>query len=445
MRILLVANGFPPFSTHGTEMYTYNLARTLREAGHAVHVFFPNDRGETPYTTMHGEYNGVPYTAVQRQTEPQRDLRYSYCDPGIEPLFVLLLRSFMPDVVHFTYVLIGLSAALIQWTQRAGIPAIVTTTDVHFPCMRGQLLDVNNALCAGPEGGKRCTAVCYSFTGWSLDPAHLLPEDEPVEHVWSPRYDEISPLVLRDRYLKTVLRGADVVIAPTRWVYNVLSDWGIPPDRMIQAEYGIDDTILHPFTYRPADHVRVGYIGQLLPFKGPQTLFEAFTYCDAPAAELKVYGDYAYGPAAHFLREVVRYTVDPRIRFHGTFPHDEIGDVLGGMDVLVVSSIWHENSPLVLRNAVATGTPVIVSDMEGMRPYVRHMGNGLLYRAGDVDDLYAKLQLVLDNPDLLAAFRAHRIHTTTIAEDVARLLGIYAEAREARQEAGVGADERGNT
>lgn len=425
MRILLVSNGFPPFSTHGTEMYTYNLARALKEAGETVHVFFPLDRELAAYETMTGSYDGIPYTAMQRQTVPPSDLRYYYNNPAVNPVFILTLNRFKPDIVHFTYVLMGLSASLITWTKKMGIPAVVTLTDVHFPCMRGQMLDTDNALCTGPEGGTRCSRVCFASSGFALDDASVLPEETVVTDVWSPRYEGINPLVLRDRYLRTVLRGADRVIAPTAWVRAVLLRWGIPPDLILQAEYGIDDRVLLRHEHRPADHVRIGYIGQLLPHKGPQTLFEAFSYCEDPTAELKVYGDYEYGPARSFLRGMVRYTTDPRMRFLGTFPHDQIGVVLSQIDVLVIPSIWHENSPLVLRNAVATRTPVIVSDTEGMRPYVHHMGNGLLYEVGSVDDLYLKLQLVLDNPELLDDFRRYDVTTTKIAEDAALLVQLY--------------------
>jgi len=430
MRILLVANGFPPDSTHGTEMYTYNLARALQEAGETVHVFFPVDRGLTAYERMAGEYHGIPYTAMQRQTEPPSDLRYYYNNPAVDPVFLLVLNTFKPDLVHFTYVLMGLSASLITWAKKTGLPTVVTLTDVHFPCMRGQLLDTNDELCAGPEGGARCSRVCFAHAQFPLDDASLLPEDAVVTDVWSSRYVGINPLVLRDRYLRTVLRSVDRVIAPTAWIRDVLTRWGIPPDLIYEAEYGIDDHVHRGYTHHPADHIRVGFIGQLLPHKGPQILFEAFGACDDPTAELKVYGDEQYGPARHFLRSIVRHTTDARIRFCGTFPHDRIGEVLSEIDVLVIPSIWHENSPLVLRNAVATNTPVIVSNTEGMRPYVHHMGNGLLFAVGDVDDLYLKLQMVLDNPELLDAFRRYDVATTTIEEDAARLIRLYATLRD---------------
>jgi glycosyltransferase involved in cell wall biosynthesis len=436
MRILLVSNGFPPFSTHGTEMYTYNLARALSDAGHTVHVFFPADRGEAAYTTVAGQYSGIPYTAMQPQLRPPPDLRYSYADRAIDPIFMYLVGTFNPDVVHFTYVLIGLSASLVLACRRIGLPVVITTTDAVFPCIRGQLLDIDGAHCPGPDGGRRCATVCFRETGWPLDEEATPPLDVAVDDAWSPIYDRMHPLVLRDRYLRTVLRSADVVVAPTPWMRDVLMAWGIPDTSIRQAEYGIDDSILCGYVHRPADHLRIGYIGQLLPHKGPQTLFAAFRLCAAPSVELTVYGDDQYAPARSFLRSLVRDTADPRIHFRGTFPHDQIAAVLGEIDVLVVPSIWHENSPLVLRNAVATDTPVIVADMEGMRPYVQHLGNGLLFEAGNVDDLYLKLQYVLDNPELLDRFRRYHIPTTTIAEDASGLSRVYASLIASRGAAG---------
>jgi glycosyltransferase involved in cell wall biosynthesis len=57
------------------------------------------------------------------------------------------------------------------------------------------------------------------------------------------------------------------------------------------------------------------------------------------------------------------------------------------MDFLVIPSTWYENSPLVLLNALASHTPVIVSDVEGLTEFLQPDVNGYKFARGDVDDL----------------------------------------------------------
>ena len=42
---------------------------------------------------------------------------------------------------------------------------------------------------------------------------------------------------------------------------------------------------------------------------------------------------------------------DPRVEFRGPYRNDEVGRVLGELDVVVVPSLWLENAPLVIQEA----------------------------------------------------------------------------------------------
>jgi glycosyltransferase involved in cell wall biosynthesis len=89
-----------------------------------------------------------------------------------------------------------------------------------------------------------------------------------------------------------------------------------------------------------------------------------------------------------------------------------MADVLESMDLLVIPSRWYENSPLVLLNALATHTPVLVSDVSGMTEFLEPGMNGHAFERGDVDDLYRHLR------ELLAAGgeRLHSLAKTTAYE-----------------------------
>ena len=67
----------------------------------------------------------------------------------------------------------------------------------------------------------------------------------------------------------------------------------------------------------------------------------------------------------------------------------------------MIPSRWYENSPLVLLNALATHTPVVVSNVEGMTEFLDEARNGFSFQRGSVDDLVRVLsEVVLDRDKL---------------------------------------------
>jgi len=77
-----------------------------------------------------------------------------------------------------------------------------------------------------------------------------------------------------------------------------------------------------------------------------------------------------------------------------------VNDVFNKVDAIVVPSIWYENSPLVIHEALQVRVPVITADIGGMSEYVQHKVNGLLFKHRDVVSLAAEMQFLLDNPKL---------------------------------------------
>jgi glycosyltransferase involved in cell wall biosynthesis len=98
-----------------------------------------------------------------------------------------------------------------------------------------------------------------------------------------------------------------------------------------------------------------------------------------------IYGDpEAFPEYAARLRRIAAN--DPRIRFCGAFPNEKISDIFSTLDVLVVPSIWYENTPLVIYSAQACRCPVIASNL-GVCGGGVHEENGLLFEPGNPADL----------------------------------------------------------
>ena len=152
--------------------------------------------------------------------------------------------------------------------------------------------------------------------------------------------------------------------------------------------------------------LRVGFIGTLAFHKGGHILIEAFQQLLAPGAILKLYGcseeDQDYASSLQ-----VRAGGNESIEFCGTFPNSQIAKVFEGIDVLVVSSLWYENTPLVVYSAQAARCPVVASDLPGLSAVIKNNENGLLFESGCSVDLEKQLTRLVTEDGLLHRLSAN--------------------------------------
>ena len=93
--------------------------------------------------------------------------------------------------------------------------------------------------------------------------------------------------------------------------------------------------------------------------------------------------------------------------------------------MLVIPSLWYENSPLVLLSAFALKTPVVASNVGSLADLVEHGKNGLLFEMGNDDDLARQLQKLAEEPELVNRLRAGIPEVRTIDENIGELMDVY--------------------
>ena len=129
---------------------------------------------------------------------------------------------------------------------------------------------------------------------------------------------------------------------------------------------------------------------------------------------------------AELRREVVRLGLSEQVRFAGRQPHSEVARYLRGCRLAVVPSVVDrhgetEGMPTVVVEAMAAGTRVVGSAVDGIPDVIRHGENGWLARPKDPDDLAEKiLDALSDSPgsDVLRqmALTAERFAWPRVAE-----------------------------
>jgi len=236
---------------------------------------------------------------------------------------------------------------------------------------------------------------------------------------------QVGALKERPERIREQMVLVDHVIVYTNLMRELLLANGIGAGKIEVSHYGIDTSGIRREDRPFSPPLRVGFVGTLAPHKGCDVLIQAFR--DLPPevdVTLDIYGNLERFKT--FVEELRALAVDDgRIDFAGPFAREEVGDVLSGMDVLVVPSRWYENGPGVIFEAFAAGIPVVATDLGGMSEFVRHDKDGLLFGLENPGDLARQLRRLIEEPGLLGRLRAGIEPVKTVQENVDELEALY--------------------
>jgi glycosyltransferase involved in cell wall biosynthesis len=373
LRIALLSYRSKPHSG-GQGIYVRALSRELIELGHRVEVL-----SGQPYPELD---DGVPLTRLPsldlyREPDPFRTPRPSefrdridvlewatMCTAGFpEPMTFSLraARHLLPragefDVVHDNQ---SLGWGLLQLV-RAGMPTVAT---VHHPVA----IDRELELAAAQSLRRRLTLRrWYAFTGMQARVARRLDAITTV-----------SENSRRDIATHMDVPAGGVEVIPV----------GIDPAEFTPPE---------PGRQRDPDSVLV-ITSADVALKGLVHLLEALAKLRTERpVRLTVVGTARPGGPAEAALD--RLALRDAVRFTGPVPEAELVDLLQRASVVAIPSLY-EGFSLPAIEAMACGTPLVTTDA-GALPEVVGTEAGLRVRAGDVGELTAALQQVLDSPSL---------------------------------------------
>ncbi len=427
MKIVITVHHFPPRYTSGAELRAYRTAAWLRDHGHDVHVVCVEaiDTGDGHGLTFENQpYDGLPVRRLSFNLAAAPDpFRWAYDNPGIGEHLRGYLAKLAPDLLHLISGYL-MSGSTLRAAMDLQIPTVVTLTDFWFLCPRITLLRSNGQLCAPPFDA----ATCARCLGEKKRRYRLLGRVAPnlMNVFWRLRKTQMRNVETRMAFLRQALDQADAIISPSQFLRSIFIEAGVEPERIIFSRQGRDFPDLTPemLEKRPSSGLRVGYIGQIAWFKGVHVLFEAARRMPDASLSVRAYGDPRPFPGytAH-LRQLI--SGDERLELSGLYRRQEVSQVLRDLDVIVVPSLWYENSPNAILEAFGHRTPVIASNLGGMAELVRDGENGLLFAPGDADDLAQQLRRLLDAPHLLTALREGIGPVKSVAQEMGELEEIY--------------------
>ena len=227
--------------------------------------------------------------------------------------------------------------------------------------------------------------------------------------------------------------------APSRFLRERFIEWGIGEEQIEHLTYGIELAPFQGFAREPSEVFRVSYLGTLAPHKAPHVLLEAWGLVDESLrrrARLRIHGPKRHNPA--YVARLERLAARVGAELPGELARADLRRAFADTDLLVVTSVWFENSPLTIHEALATRTPLLVSDLGGMAELVEPGRHGLRFRPGDARDLARKLECFLEDPGFARSLDFGNEPVKSMERSAEEMERRYTEAMGARTPGSMG-------
>jgi glycosyltransferase involved in cell wall biosynthesis len=365
MKIALISNLYPPYDRGGAEHMVQRMAEEYQRQGHTVSIITtrPWSDGHT-FKPIVTEKQGV---AIYRYAVPNL---FFYTNDGKFPFIVRaiwhtidllnifsairirsILQKIQPDQV-ITHNLMGMSYFIPGVIRSLSIPHIHVLHDIQLAIRSGLMF----------QGEEQSL-----FKNGLLGKIYQL-------------------------YTRFLFGSPERVLSPSLFLKSFYQERGF----FLRSEFIVRRNPLaqHFFAITPGSNkkdkpVTFGFIGQLEKHKGIDVLQQALHKWKDFSCRFEIVGA---GALEHQVRALAEH--DKRVVFLGKIPNKEVGDWYQQIDCLIVPTLTYENSPTVIMEAFASGTPVIASDIGGTAELIQNTRFGEKVPPGDIDGLVSALKKV---------------------------------------------------
>ena len=325
LRILLLTDYYPPHGAGGVESVVAGLADGLASRGHAVLVLTLRTRG-APMRERRGGHDVIRVLAVDLSDVAGLQVA---CAPGLVVALRRACSEFAPDIVHAHNLFFRTTEAAVLPCVLPAVPLVVT---LHL----------------GRFGGGGPLALA------------LRAYEETVGRL--------------------VLRRAAAIIAVSHAVSRLAQRLAPAQTSVTVIPNTADLARFSPAACMQRDPVRVLFVGRLVHNKGPAVFLHAAKLAleQEPGMRFVLAGS---GPLEGRLKSLARkLRIEGSVDFLGL--RADIPDLLRSSTVLVRPSNL-EGMPLTVLEAMASGIPVVATDVGGTPELVEDGVTGYLVKPGD--------------------------------------------------------------
>jgi len=427
LRLLHAIHDFLPRHQAGSEIYALDLCREL-SSRHSVAILC----AEYDPTRRHGDvvwrvFNGLTVVEIINNWIGDT-FEDTYRPPLIADRIRRVLHAIQPDVLHM-HNLMNLTFDLPSIARALHIPVVATLHDYSLVCASGgqRVHAAESHLCDVIDSSRcvRCFRESPYFRqlafgkvagvthrpGWMsravVATARRLPKiaAQAMRSIRSSPIVSITPedVERRTAAAKAAFDCIDLVVAPSPSIAREFARLGFDPAKIRTSDYGFVplERARRPEVRHP---LRLGFVGTLVWHKGVHVLLDALRELPSDGYVLSIFGDTRTFP--DYVASLRQQAAGLPVTFKGAFARHETAAVYAAIDVLVVPSIWMENSPLVVHEAFMAGVPVVGARIGGIVDLVADGVNGVLYDARSAADLRRILRTLIARPTEVSALSA---------------------------------------
>lgn len=309
-----------------------------------------------------------------------------------------LIRETRPQVAHLHNIYHHLSPSILPVLKRHGIPVVMTLHDLRLLCPAIHMLK-NDEVCEACKGGQLYQAVLGKCVKESRA-ASLLAAVETFHQRSRRLYED----------------GVKVFLCPSRFYQNKYAEWGYPESKLRHLPNFVDLDFWHPNNI-PQGMERDAYIyfGRISREKGLRDVLDAQSLWEQGHREgrleqplqLLIAGS---GPCEGNLKARIAQLQLKTVSALGALDIDGLRAALGRARFSVLPSRWYENGPMAALESLASGIPLVGTDMGGIPEMIEDGVTGRVAPARNPEGMLAAIR------DCTARWSTFRAASRTWAE-----------------------------
>jgi glycosyltransferase involved in cell wall biosynthesis len=347
VRILIVSNFFPPNIVGGAELVAHKQARQLSSDGNDVHVI---SIGESKLSSKSKLLNIHFVRNSPLNFDPWiAKLRSLQCENTFDYILIHNIRGFSNDFIEY----------LIQFPSSK----ILFHHDYFLICNNAVLLNKKSDTCQIPNDANcECKSIQDDF------------------------YFRV-----RNDLFRALAASANLNIAPSNYLSKMLSSQldlpvifktnGYPELLKDKQNQSTPQICKHEDSRKK--FILSGYLGT---HKGAQVALKAVQKLPEDGWCISIIGD---GPLRSQFESIAK--TNKNIHVYGKLKPDDADKKIQESDCLIFPSIWSENEPLTILQAMKHGKHIIASNHGAMRE-ILHESSATLFKTGD-DEVLAECML----------------------------------------------------
>ncbi len=361
MRILHINNTFKPIG--GAEVYLRSLSSTFQEQGHEIFLFAIDDEEAIE------EGNLFVYRDIFKRG-PLKYFLWYYFNPSLFNHLKRWIKKVNPDIIHIHNNGKFASSVLLA---AGNIPVVQTVHDYTIICPTSFCINSECMPCAGGFGIKCPKNECISWARYV--------------------YQRLPEYILK--YL--LKKHVNLFLTPSRALQNSLIKCGFQNAVHFPNFVNVND---FKYDFDKIEPCNVLYVGRLSKEKGVEYILEAFPKIIEAhhSCTLNIIGD---GPIKSSLLKLASdLGIEKQVLFHGRVSGDPLIEAFQKANVVVIPSIVSETGPIVAYEAMASGRPIVGSNINGIRESVVDCETGFLVEPRNSDQIAEKVIKLLSDQEL---------------------------------------------